>query len=90
MEKRVKARHINRRLVLGDYVDTISVRGGAEFPDEFEIVWDDPDVHQCPGLWPCVIKYNPASMAWNMYDSATTVVFRLFRCPCCDWEPESC
>ena len=97
-EKRVKAREIDYRGHNDDTEDVLHVIVPAymSLPDEFEIVWDEPEPepepspHQCEGLdrYSLAIYCHDGEWSVRAYGSGTRALIGVHSCPYCDWTPE--
>lgn len=89
--RRVKARAIMRDPYDGAQLARIYCE--EKLPDEFEIVWQEPDVHQCDGLGP-FHRIDHSDRGWflrvNMDYKGEYTYLKVTRCPCCDWEAPTC
>lgn len=88
MERRVKARATKMGYALS--VEIIGPR--VELPDEFEIVYDDPDLipgHVCDGLYKYDCRIVPVGDGWQLQKLRGTWQFvcKVRVCPCCGWRP---
>jgi len=76
--------------VYGDWTLSLIVPNGIVLPNELELVWQEPDVHQCEGL-----RANNARIEWcgvwtlqcsiNHGDWQYSSRCEVLRCPCCKW-----